>query len=117
MSVIKIKDVVEEIGLVGRALGRALAEKINAGDTLDFEGFLAVSNSFVDELVKVLLEKLGKDGFLNLKFINVDPLLRVLLIKSLKLRTSNLSVKHKIIEDLNAKHSQIQGKSIFPFSV
>lgn len=115
--IIKVKELAEEIGLIGRNLGRVMAEKINLGDTLDFEGFRQISNSFVDEFVKVLLEKFGKEGCLTLKFINVDPLFKVLFVKSLKLRTVESSVKKKIIEDLNARHSQIQGESIFPFFI
>ncbi len=114
--ILKIKELSEELGLTGRALGRAIAKNIKPGDTLDFEGFLAISNSFVDELVKVLLEKLGKEGLLNLKFINTDPLLEALLKKSIKLRTLDLSRRQKIIENINAKFSQIQRESIFPFS-
>ncbi len=89
MKVIKVKEILEKNNLIGRSLAREVVEEVQAGDVLDFEGFLAISNSVADEMVKLLFKKLGKEDFFSLKFINMDPLLEVLVKKSIKKYETN----------------------------
>lgn len=117
MTVHKIKDILNECNLIGRSLAKVCAQRIQIGDTIDFEDFSAVSNSFADEFVKQLLERFGQEGLNSLKFINMSPLLEKLIKKSILLRSTTESKRIAKLEALNAKDIKGQREYIhtFPF--
>jgi hypothetical protein len=71
----------------GRAVGAKLAEVVEPGDIIDFEGFISTTNSFADEFVKIFIHKYGQEAFHSLKFENTSEMMEALLNRAFIRRT------------------------------
>jgi hypothetical protein len=87
MKVIKAAELEEKFPGTGRHIGKKLAEIVNPGDVIDFEGFITITNSFADEFVKCFTAKHGKEAFETLQFINAAKELKVLFKRAFQRRS------------------------------
>ncbi len=108
MAIIKVSKIEEKIGGTGRMIGAELGEIVSPGDIVDFEDFISVSNSTIDEFVKVFIEKYGVESFRKIKFQKTSPLIDTLIKKAFKRRASKGVFKSETIN--------VSGKEQFRFS-
>ena len=86
MKRIRAAEIEKKFPGTGRHIGAKLAEHVNPGDVIDFEGFITTTNSFADEFVKVFIRKHGREAFHSLKFENANEFLLTLLVRAFKRR-------------------------------
>lgn len=92
MRKIKVAQIAKENPGTGRDIGMALARKIMPGDCIDLTGFFAISNSFVDEFVRIFLEQFDPGLLDTLKFENAPPIFSNL-FKAAKARRLNNGIR------------------------
>lgn len=90
MATIKTAEIESKENKIGRDMGAILAEIVQPGDTIDFQNFISITNSTIDEFVKNFIKKHGKNAFLTLKFVNTTGLIEILIKKALIRRSSQI---------------------------
>jgi hypothetical protein len=92
MRLIKANTVIENKIGSSRQIGRALAEVVLPGDTIDFSGFSTVNNSFADEFIWNFSLQHSSEAIKTLSFIGGTNLIKKLLQRAVMRRAFNVRI-------------------------